>query len=107
MLEGLPEAIACSAMTDAEPTKSAFAMPSSLSRGTARAAHSSPSPFTSLWHAAVSASCEPAKPIARANVYSGDRYRAPPEERERVAALEHYDVALYDDLIARSRAETT
>ncbi len=37
-----------------------------------------------------------AKPTARANVYSGDRYRAPPEERERVAALEHYDVALYD-----------
>ena len=47
-----------------------------------------------------------AKPTAHANVYSGDRYRAPPEERERVAALEHYDVALYD-LIARSRAETT
>ena len=44
-----------------------------------------------------------AKPTARANVYSGDRYRAPPEERERVAALEHYDVALYDAIARGAR----
>ena len=37
-----------------------------------------------------------AKPTARANVYRGDAYVPMPEERARVAAVDHFDVGLYD-----------